>query len=158
MQIRYKSVHERRAGGYEKTGKYSLARCKYYVSTHCETREGESMKEHLRAGIGLLAGVILWKGAVVAPDGKVTGTISPSSATTAGSKTGDQIELIERRRFRLVAPHDQRVKPAFADDRHFLRAAKGLNFSQTLFIIIKIAQLLRTAKGIDFFYPLLVLI
>jgi hypothetical protein len=59
------------------------------------------MKEHLRVGIGLLAGVILWKGAVVAPDGKVTGTISPSSATTAGLKTGDQIELIERRRFRL---------------------------------------------------------
>lgn len=59
------------------------------------------MKEHLRAGIGLLAGVILWKGAVVAPDGKVTGTIGPGPATDAGLKTGDQIELVERRRFRL---------------------------------------------------------
>ena len=48
------------------------------------------MNERTRAGIGLLAAVILWKGAVVAPDGKVTGTIGPGPATDAGLKTGDQ--------------------------------------------------------------------
>ena len=59
------------------------------------------MRDHLHAALAILAGVILWKGAVVAPDGKVTGTIGPGPATDAGLKTGDQIELVERRRFRL---------------------------------------------------------
>ena len=59
------------------------------------------MRDYLHAALAILAGVILWKGAVVAPDGKVSGTIAPSPATDAGLKTGDQIELIERRRFSL---------------------------------------------------------
>ena len=59
------------------------------------------MREYARAGIAVLAAVILWRGAAVMPDGRVAGTIAPSPATAAGLKTGDQIELIERRRFSL---------------------------------------------------------
>lgn len=59
------------------------------------------MNERTRAGIAILAAVILWRGAVILPGGKVSGTIAPSPATDAGLKTGDQIELIERRRFSL---------------------------------------------------------
>lgn len=59
------------------------------------------MNERTRAGIAILAAVILWRGAVILPSGKVSGTIAPSPATDAGLKTGDQIELIERRRFSL---------------------------------------------------------
>ena len=59
------------------------------------------MREYARAGMVILASVILWRGAAVMPDGRVAGTIAPSPATDAGLKTGDQIELIERRGFRL---------------------------------------------------------
>lgn len=59
------------------------------------------MNERTRAGIAILAAVILWRGAAVMPDGRVAGTIAPSPATDAGLKTGDQIELIEWRRFSL---------------------------------------------------------
>lgn len=46
------------------------------------------------------------------------------------------LPLAELLCFRLVAPHDQRVKAAFADNRHFLWAAKGIDFFYPLLVIV----------------------
>lgn len=57
------------------------------------------MNERTRAGIAILAAVILWRGAAVMPDGRVAGTIAPSPATAAGLKVNDYIKIIDGRSF-----------------------------------------------------------